>query len=67
MWSWATRGDFDEAVELLGLGAGDMAMLALRAADHLRQVAGLKGHETLRKAAREAISRIIKEPVSSPL
>ena len=67
MWSWATRGDFDEAVELLGLGAGDLAMLALRAADHLRQVAGLKGHESLRKAAREAIFRILKEPVSSPL
>lgn len=67
VWSWATRGDFDEAVELLGLGAGDMAMLALRAADHLRQMAGLTGHEPLRKAAREAIFRIIKEPVSSPL
>ncbi len=67
MWSWATKGDFDEAVELLGLGAGDLAMLALRAADHLRQVAGLKTHDHLTRAARDAIFKIIKEPVSSPL
>ena len=67
MWSWATKGDFDEAVELLGLGAGDLAMLALRAADHLRQVAGLKKQEKLAQAAKEAIYRILKEPVSSPL
>ena len=67
MWSWATRGDFDEAVELLGLGAGDMAMLALRCADHLRQMSGLSISGELPKAAREAIFKILKEPVSSPL
>ena len=67
MWSWATKGDFDEAVELSGLGAGDLAMMALRTADHLRQMAGLKNHEKLGRAAREAVYRIIKEPVSTPL
>ncbi|UQZ89152.1 ATP-dependent DNA helicase [Deltaproteobacteria bacterium Smac51] len=67
MWSWATKGDFDEAVELLGLGAGDLAMLAMRTADHLRQIMGLKKHEALSRAAREAIYKILKEPVSSPL
>ncbi|MDL2226296.1 DEAD/DEAH box helicase [Deltaproteobacteria bacterium OttesenSCG-928-M10] len=67
MWSWAVNGNFDEAVELLGLGAGDMAMLTLRCADHLRQMAGLKTHEALTRAAKEAIYRILKEPVSSPL
>ncbi|MDR0882705.1 MAG: DEAD/DEAH box helicase [Candidatus Adiutrix sp.] len=67
MWSWATKGDFDEAVEILGLGAGDMAMLALRAADHLRQLTSLKNHEGLSRAAREASFHILKEPVSSPL
>jgi len=67
IWSWATKGDFDEAVELLGLGAGDMAMLALRTADHLRQLSGLKGHRELTKAAKEAAYLILKEPVSSPL
>ena len=67
VWSWATKGDFDEAVEILGLGAGDMAMLSLRVADHLRQLAGLKKHGRLRAAAYEAISLILKEPVSSPL
>ncbi|MDR1920707.1 MAG: ATP-dependent DNA helicase, partial [Candidatus Adiutrix sp.] len=69
VWSWAARGDFDEATELLGLGAGDMAMLALRAADHLRQMAGLRGgdHVALAQAAREAVYHLLKEPVSSPL
>ncbi|MDR2946720.1 MAG: ATP-dependent DNA helicase, partial [Candidatus Adiutrix sp.] len=67
LWSWATKGDFDEAVEILGLGAGDLAMLALRAADHLRQMVGLKSSDALRKAAKDAIFRILKEPVSSPL
>lgn len=67
MWSWAIKGDFEEAVEILGLGAGDLAMLALRAADHLRQIVGLKGHEELAKVAKEAIFRLLKEPVSSPL
>ena len=67
IWSWALNGNFEEAVELLGLGAGDMAMLALRCADHLRQLASLKSHETLVKAAKEATYRILKEPVSSPL
>lgn len=66
-WSWATKGDFDEAVELLGLGAGDMAMLALRTADHLRQLSGLKGHRELTKTAKEAAYLILKAPVSSPL
>ncbi|MDR1043499.1 MAG: DEAD/DEAH box helicase [Candidatus Adiutrix sp.] len=67
MWSWAGQGDFDEAVELLGLGAGDLAMLALRVADHLRQISGLPAPGRLGAAAREAVGRIIREPVSSPL
>jgi superfamily II RNA helicase len=67
IWSWATRGDFDEAVALLGLGAGDLAMLALRSADHLRQMAGLAGRPELSAAAREAIFLIMREPISSPL
>ncbi|MGL4208527.1 MAG: hypothetical protein ACRCTY_03985, partial [Candidatus Adiutrix sp.] len=69
MWSWATRGDFDQAVEILGLGAGDLAMLTLRVADHLRQMAGLKGenHQPLAQAAKGAIYRILKEPISLPL
>ncbi len=67
IWSWATRGNFDEAVEILGLGAGDLAMIALRTADHLRQMADLKVQPQLSQAAREAVYRIIKEPVSTPL
>ena len=65
--NWAAGGDFDSAVATLGLGPGDMAMLALRTADHLRQLAGLAGHPELAAAAREARFRILREPVSSPL
>ncbi|MDL2259473.1 DEAD/DEAH box helicase [Deltaproteobacteria bacterium OttesenSCG-928-K17] len=64
LWSWATKGDFDEAVAILGLGAGDMAMLALRAAEHLRQIAGLKRHDKLRRVAYEGIALILKEPIA---
>jgi superfamily II RNA helicase len=67
IWSWVTRGDFDEAMALLGLGAGDLTMLALRSADHLRQIAGLAGCSELSAAAREAICLIMREPISSPL
>ena len=67
MWSWATTGDFELAVELLGLGQGDMAMLAMRTADHLRQLAGLTGQLDLGRKAKDAVYHILKEPISSPL
>jgi superfamily II RNA helicase len=67
VFNWAAGGDFDSAVAVLGLGPGDMAMLALRTADHLRQLAGLTGHSELAAAAREARFRILREPVSTPL
>jgi superfamily II RNA helicase len=65
--SWAGGGGFDEAVATLGLGPGDMAMLALRTADHLRLMAGLTGYPELGAVAREARFKILREPVSTPL
>ena len=67
VFNWAAGGDFESAVLTLGLGPGDLAMLALRTADHLRQLAGLTGHPELAAAAREARFRILREPVSTPL
>jgi len=68
VFTWAAGGDFEAAVALLGLGPGDMAMLALRTADHLRQLAGLTAHHPgLAEAAKEARFRILREPVSTPL
>jgi superfamily II RNA helicase len=67
VYNWAAGGDFEAAVALLGLGPGDMAMLALRTADHLRQLAGLSAHPELASAAKEARFRILREPVSTPL
>jgi len=54
-------------VATLGLGPGDLAMLTLRTADHLRQLASLTGYPELAAAAREARFRIMREPVSTPL
>jgi superfamily II RNA helicase len=65
--NWAAGGDFEAAVAILGLGPGDLAMLALRTADHLRQLAGLTAHPGLAEAAREARFRLLREPVSTPL
>ena len=67
VFTWAAGGEFEAAVALLGLGPGDMAMLALRTADHLRQLAGLTAHPGLAEAAKEARFRILREPVSTPL
>ena len=68
VYSWATVGDWDEAVRLYGFDQGDMAMLVYRTADNLRQMASLvETHPKLGPAAREAITLIMKEPVTIPL
>lgn len=68
IWSWAREHNFDKAVDIFGLDAGDLAMLVYRTADHLRQLTALR--ETwpaLGEAARRAIGLILKEPVTVPL
>lgn len=65
---WASGGDFDAAVAALGQDEGDMAMLAFRTADNLRQLAGLtETHPDLAATARRAMSLILREPVTVPL
>ena len=53
---------------LYGLDQGDLAMLAFRTADHLRQMAGLRvTHPRLAEAAKAAVDLVLKEPVIVPL
>ncbi len=64
LYDWARGADWDRIGDRTGIGEGDLAMLVLRTADNLRQIASL--HEThpetaaLAWNAREAI---LKEPV----
>ncbi|WP_170920240.1 DEAD/DEAH box helicase [Desulfacinum hydrothermale] len=49
---------------LTGIDEGDLAMVMLRTADHLRQVESLaESHPELADSAREAIDGILREPV----
>ena len=68
IFSWATEADWLSAVRVYGLDEGDMAMLAFRTADHLRQIASLsETHPNLAATARRAVDLILKEPVTVPL
>ncbi|MEW5722763.1 MAG: DEAD/DEAH box helicase [Thermodesulfobacteriota bacterium] len=65
---WAVTNEWEAAVRLYGQDPGDMAMLVFRAADHLRQLAGLaRTHPKLAPTAREAMDLILKEPVLFPI
>ena len=68
VYSWASGGDWEEAVRLYGHDPGDMAMLVFRTADNLRQIARLAAtHPKLAPAAKAAVELILKEPVIVPL
>ncbi|MBW1708702.1 MAG: DEAD/DEAH box helicase [Deltaproteobacteria bacterium] len=68
IYSWATEGEWSEVVRLYGQDEGDLAMLAFRVADNLRQFASLSDtHPDLAASARRATDLILKEPVTIPL
>ncbi len=61
---WASGMTWDHLIRSIPIEEGDMAMLILRTADHLRQLLDLeKTHYQLAKEAREALSLILREPV----
>jgi ATP-dependent RNA helicase HelY len=64
VYHWA-RGETWEALRTLtGMDEGDLAMVILRSADHLRQIESLgETHPRLAASARQAISLILREPV----
>jgi superfamily II RNA helicase len=64
IYEWARGGDWNRIVRKAGIADGDMAMLIMRTADNLRQLASLRDAfpETAALAAR-AREAILREPV----
>ncbi len=64
LYDWARGVDWDEIVKTAGISDGDMAMLVLRTADNLRQLASLKEtHPEMAALAMRARELILREPV----
>jgi ATP-dependent RNA helicase HelY len=64
IYEWAMGGNWDRIVRKMGIADGDMAMLIMRTADNLRQIASLRETHP-RIAAQAAVARegILREPV----
>jgi superfamily II RNA helicase len=61
---WARGQSWEALLRQVRIDEGDMASLITRTADHLRQVASLKGsHPQLAKVASIAVQMILREPV----
>jgi superfamily II RNA helicase len=64
VWAWAEGHSWEKAVINGQMAEGDLAMLVLRTADNLRHVAALKAvFPAMADAARQAIQRILRDPV----
>jgi superfamily II RNA helicase len=64
VYLWARQADWGELCEHIGADDGDLAMLILRTADHLRQIAALeKEAPQLAKNARSGIEMIMRTPL----
>lgn len=61
---WARGASWESVREISGMDEGDLAMVILRTADHLRQIESLsETHPRLAQSARQAIELILREPV----
>ena len=64
IYAWARGIAWDKALLIAGMTEGDLAMLASRTADNLRQIASLADvYPAVSKTAAQAISLILREPV----
>lgn len=64
VYYWAKGAAWDQLRNIAGMDEGDLAMVILRAADHLRQVESLADtHPRLATSATEAIRLLLREPV----
>jgi superfamily II RNA helicase len=64
LYHWARGAEWDELQQIAGMDEGDLAMVILRTADHLRQIESLaETHPRLAASARNAIDRVLREPV----
>jgi ATP-dependent RNA helicase HelY len=64
VYYWARGESWEKVREISGMDEGDLAMAILRTADHLRQIESLaETHPRLAASARQAIEKILREPV----
>jgi len=64
IWHWASETPWDKAVQAGQMAEGDLAMLALRTADNLRHIVGLREvFPRMAEAAKQAIDLILRDPV----
>ena len=64
IYAWANGQTWEKVLEIAGMAEGDLAMLVLRTADNLRQIASLtKVYPAIAQSAVEAIAIIFREPV----
>ena len=64
IYAWARGTAWEKALLIAGMTEGDLAMLASRTADNLRQIASLTNvYPAIAKTATQAISLILREPV----
>ncbi len=67
VYHWAQGISWDKVREISGMDEGDLAMIILRTADHLRQIEALSDtHPELAATAGEAIRMLLREPVLTP-
>ncbi|MDR3553526.1 MAG: DEAD/DEAH box helicase [Syntrophobacteraceae bacterium] len=67
VYHWAKGLTWEEVREISGMDEGDLAMIILRTADHLRQIEALyETHPRLAATAKEAIGLLLREPVLAP-
>lgn len=64
LFCWASKMPWHDLIRFIPIEEGDMAMLILRTADHLRQLLDLtQTHPNLAETARQALPLILREPV----
>jgi len=64
VYQWALGESWEEVRNISGTAEGDLAMVILRTADHLRQIESLtETHPRLAALAHRAIGLILREPV----
>jgi ATP-dependent RNA helicase HelY len=64
MWAWASGWPWEKVIQAGQMAEGDLAMLVLRTADHLRHIRALQDvFNTLAASARQAIDQILRDPV----
>ena len=64
IYEWAAGGDWNRIIRKVGIADGDMAMLIMRTADNLRQIASLwETHPETSALAAKAREAILREPV----